>query len=190
MDNRPIELFGSFFEPVKDHIALGQLGAAVVMLWAELPEPLRLRLLSLPLVSSEGGNLPSCRRKREALCEETERNERREHHEEQRADDEAARGHNDEEGNVGIGRLGLVLGRHTSRTHRADALKHHSEHAQQDEADQRHVEGAPRGRLGLVDDLVQSTPQPARRRTRLGHTRVTTHSLPPVPVRLCSRAIL
>ncbi len=45
MNDRPIELFGSFFEPVKDHIALGQLGAAVVMLWAEVPEPLRLRLL-------------------------------------------------------------------------------------------------------------------------------------------------
>jgi hypothetical protein len=28
MNNRPIELFGSFFEPVKDHVALGRLGAA------------------------------------------------------------------------------------------------------------------------------------------------------------------
>jgi hypothetical protein len=45
MDNRNIELFGSFFEPAKDHVALGQLGAAVVMLWAEVPEALRARML-------------------------------------------------------------------------------------------------------------------------------------------------
>ena len=45
MENRNIELFGSFFEPVKDHVALGQLGAAVVMLWPEIPPELQARLL-------------------------------------------------------------------------------------------------------------------------------------------------
>ena len=45
MENRNIELFGTFFEPVKDHVALGQLGAAVVILWPEVPEALRDRLL-------------------------------------------------------------------------------------------------------------------------------------------------
>jgi hypothetical protein len=45
MENRNIELFGKFFEPAKDVVALGQLGAAVVLLWPEIPEPLRARLL-------------------------------------------------------------------------------------------------------------------------------------------------
>lgn len=73
---------------------------------------------------------------------------------------------------------------------RADALQRDSEYAQEDEADQCRVEGATGGRLGLVDDLVQSHVPTADRRACLGRTRVTTHPLPPVWVRLCNRALL
>lgn len=56
-----IELFGSFFDPAKDGIALGQLGAAAVLYWDILPDDAKNLLLESAETISGIATVPDAR---------------------------------------------------------------------------------------------------------------------------------